>query len=150
MNRSLQRLILAGFTGIVLVATPLVGYAQTPRAPQPGPHQAQGLPPAFMDLNLSDDQTSEIESILSDGRQQVMGLFTSDQLQARQQTMMSGGTPEEAFAAMDLTDEQVSQLQTIRRNSMTQIMTVLDDDQKAMLQQNIQQSMQQNGQRRPQ
>lgn len=151
-NYFTKLVVLAGIAGITLAVVPTAGHAQSTsetlaqrqlaQRQQGQRQQPQGLPPIFDSIDLTPEQTTAIEDIMASSRQEVMGVFSQEQIQARQQTMAAGGTPEEAMAAMNLSQEQTAQLQDIRSQRAEKIMEILTEEQQVQLQDALRQQAQ--------
>lgn len=80
-------------------------------------------------LDLTEDQSAQVEAIRTDARSQMEALLTPEQ-----QAILEGSeSPREAFRSLVLSDEQRQQMRAIREASREQIRTVITDEQRQQL-----------------
>lgn len=114
--------------------------------PQPGQRQ---LP----NLNLTDDQKSQLRQIQEETNQKIEEILTSEQRQKLKAAMpnrrggmqdnLGGpnsssnrqGRPNDIFASLNLSDDQKNQIKQIMESSRDKMNSVLTDDQRQQLQQ---------------
>ncbi|MGB3786693.1 MAG: Spy/CpxP family protein refolding chaperone [Phormidesmis sp.] len=80
-------------------------------------------------LNLSDEQSAQIEAIRAEEKSQQAALLTAEQ----QATLGDGELGRRAWRSLDLTDEQREQMRAIHEASHEQINAVLTDEQRQQL-----------------
>ncbi len=122
MKANFKAISFGGLVALSLFAASvsLVKPAQAERD-QPGHRLEQ--------LNLSADQSAQIEAIYTNSRGQIAAVLTPEQRTA----MANSDSPRESMRSLDLTDEQRSQIKTIRDNSHTEINAVLTAEQQQQL-----------------
>ncbi|MBE9080320.1 Spy/CpxP family protein refolding chaperone [Romeria aff. gracilis LEGE 07310] len=86
--------------------------------------------PNLEQLDLTEEQSAQIETIRTDTRSQMEALLTPEQRAAA----AGSESPREALRSLDLTDEQRQQMRAIRESSREQIRAVLTDEQQQQLQ----------------
>ena len=83
----------------------------------------------FENLNLTDEQSAQIEAIRAEERSQQAALLTAEQ----RATLGDGELGRRAGRSLDLTDEQREQMRAIHEASHEQIDAVLTDEQRQQL-----------------
>ena len=81
------------------------------------------------DLNLTDEQSAQIEAIRAEARSQQAALLTAEQ----QAILGDGELGRGAGKSLDLTDEQREQMRAIHEASHEQIAAILTDEQRQQL-----------------
>jgi Spy/CpxP family protein refolding chaperone len=132
---------IAVFTGALLLALAIVGFSQGPPrgggfpGGRGGPGQHDGLGPLARDLNLTDDQKSQIKKITDSFAESNKSLH--DQLKALHENEpdpFSGSFDEAAVRAAAEARAKIDvELAVAHANMMSQIAAVLTTDQKAQL-----------------
>lgn len=128
---------LTGCFASVLSATASPSTAQTPpTAPEsmPATGQFPGKPP-MANINLTEEQKSQIEQINKDTRTQMENVLTQEQKQQLQSAMKNRKDPRAALANLSLSDAQKTQLQEIMQSAQSQIEAILTEEQREQLQQ---------------
>ena len=98
------------------------------RAAQADNHGGRGCQRLTEQLDLSDAQATQIETIKDQSRDQMRGVLTEDQ-QATLEGSENNGR--RAWRQLDLTDEQKEQLQAIRQSTRDEVRAVLTEEQQA-------------------
>lgn len=80
-------------------------------------------------LNLSADQSAQIEAIHTNSHSQIEAVLTPEQ----RTVVADSDSPRKAMRSLDLTDEQRSQIRTIRETTRTEINAVLTAEQQQQL-----------------
>ncbi len=109
-----------------LVALSLCAVSLSPVKPA----QAESGQPGHRleQLNLSADQSTQIEAIHTNSHSQIEAVLTPEQ----RAVVESSESPRKAMRSLDLTDEQRSQIKTIRDNTRTEINAVLTAEQQQL------------------
>jgi periplasmic protein CpxP/Spy len=125
MKRNWKRLSLGSLSAIALIAAPLtfthLANAQGPGGPR-GHH--------FEQLNLTEEQSTQIEAIRTDARSQMQAILTPEQ-----QAATAGESGPRAWRSLDLSEDQRSQMQAIRDASKEKIDALLTAEQRQQLEQ---------------
>jgi periplasmic protein CpxP/Spy len=124
MKRNWKRLYLGSLSAIALIAAPLTmthfAHAQGAGPGGPGHH--------FDQLNLTEEQSTQIEAIRTDAHSQMQAILTPEQ-----QAATEGEEGRHAWRSLDLSEEQRSQMQTIREASKAKIDALLTAEQRQQL-----------------
>ncbi|HEU5237484.1 MAG TPA: Spy/CpxP family protein refolding chaperone [Pyrinomonadaceae bacterium] len=137
MKVNLRKTGLAGIAGLVLlIAAVLAVSQQRPNGDfRGGPGPRDGLGPFGRDLNLTDDQKTQIKKIQDSFRESDKALF--DQLRTLRENEpdpMNGSFDEAAVRAAAEAKAKIQiELDVSRAKMMSQIASVLTDQQKAQL-----------------
>lgn len=137
MKVNLRKTGLAGIAGLVLlIAAVLAVSQQRPSGDfRGGPGPRDGLGPFGRDLNLTDDQKTQIKKIQDSFRESDKALF--DQLRTLRENgpdPMNGSFDEAAVRAAAEAKAKIQiELDVSRAKMMSQISSVLTDQQKAQL-----------------
>jgi len=98
-------------------------------AAREGSGRGEGKGRRFEALNLTDDQSAQIEAIRTQTKSQMEALLTPEQ----QATLGEGDGGRRGFRNLDLTDEQRQQMRAIHEASHEQINAVLTPEQRQQL-----------------
>lgn len=85
-------------------------------------------------LNLTDDQSAQIEAIRDTTRSQMQAVLTAEQRATLESSSESGGRRD--FRGLDLSEDQRSQLEALRETSREQIQGVLTEEQRQQMEEN--------------
>ena len=139
MKIHLRKTAIAGVAGLVLLIAAVLGLSQ--QRPNgdfrggPGPRDGLGLGPFGRDLNLTEDQKTQIKKIQETFRESNKALF--DQLQTLRENEpdpMNGSFDEVAVRAAAEAKAKIQiELEVSRAKMMSQIASVLTAEQKAQL-----------------
>ncbi|EDX86456.1 LTXXQ motif family [Synechococcus sp. PCC 7335] len=123
MKFNLKTFSLGSLAAIALLSAPLVfiSSAQAGGAHRIGHHLEQ--------LNLSDDQSSQIQAILTDTRSQVQAVLTEEQ-----RAILESTEGRRAWKELDLTDSQRDQIRSISEASREEVRALLTEEQRDQLQ----------------
>ncbi len=121
MKFNLKTVSLGSLAALALVVAPLA--VQAVRADDNGGHRGGHLE----QLNLSAEQTTQIEAIRANAQSQKDALLTAEQ----RATLAAGDR--RGWRGLDLTEAQRSQMDAIREASKTRIEAVLTPDQQQQL-----------------
>ncbi|MGD1897462.1 MAG: Spy/CpxP family protein refolding chaperone [Phormidesmis sp.] len=124
MKLNFQTISLGALATLSLLAAPMVmtHSAHAQGDGRRGQHLEQ--------LNLSEDQASQIEAIHNDARSQMESVLTDEQ-QAQLESSEDRGR--RAWRQLNLSDSQREELQGIREASREEVNAVLTDEQQAQL-----------------
>lgn len=137
MKVNLRKTALAGIAGLVLlIAAVLAVSQQRPNGDfrgEPGPRD--GLGPFGRDLNLTEDQKTQIKKIQDSFRESDKALFDQMRtLRENEPDSMNGSFDEAAVRAAAEAKAKIQiELDVSRAKMMSQIASVLTDQQKAQL-----------------
>lgn len=95
--------------------------------------QYQEMPRLFEQLDLTEAQKTELESIFASAREQVSSVLTEEQRQTLRASLQNGDKFRDAVEALNLSDAQRSELRQIMQSSHEAASAVLTDEQKAEL-----------------
>ena len=125
MKFNLKTTALGGAAALALVAAPLaasrIAYAA-----------GEGCSSRFEQLNLTEEQSAQIESIKDDSRAEVQAVLTEEQRAALGD--VEGRERWQAWRSLDLTDDQQEQIRAIKESSREEVQAVLTDEQRAQFQ----------------
>ena len=122
--KKLKTIAFGGLTALTLITVPL---AMTHLAAKADGTGGPRMGHALEQLNLSADQTSQIEAIRADTKSQMQAVLTPEQQTA---AAADGG---HGWRQLNLSDAQRSQMQSIREASKAKIDAVLTADQRQQL-----------------
>lgn len=121
-TRTLKAFSLAAIASLSLLATPLLSSQ---------PAQAGGRHRQVLEqLDLSDAQRAQIESIRSESREQMRAVLSAEQ-QALLDSRESEGR--RVWRQLDLSDPQREEIRSIREATRTEVRSVLTEEQQAQL-----------------
>jgi len=123
MKFNLKTFSLAGLSAIALLAAPFV---ITHSAHAEGGRRGQALE----QLNLTEAQSSQIESIRDDAKAQMQTVLTSEQRATLENSESRG---RRAFRQLDLSEAQRNQLRAIHESSREEVGEVLTAEQREQL-----------------
>ncbi|NJM99759.1 MAG: hypothetical protein HC800_23800 [Phormidesmis sp. RL_2_1] len=101
--------------------------AAHPKNGERGESGARG--PRLEELNLTAEQSAQIEAIRANTRSQMGALLTDEQ----RATLDNSESPRQAMRSLDLSDEQREQMRAIHAASREQIAAVLTEEQRQQL-----------------
>jgi periplasmic protein CpxP/Spy len=133
MKLNWKTLSLGSLSAIALIATPL---AFTHLANAQGPGEGIGGRSGgsrgghFEQLNLTEEQSTQIEAIRTDARSQMQAILTPEQ-----QAATAGESGPRAWRSLDLSEDQRSQMQVIRDASKEKTDALLTAEQRQQLEQ---------------
>ncbi len=124
MKFNLKTIFLTSFAAIALLSAPLsmTNAAQAEDGERRGSQR-------FEQLNLTDNQSAQIQAIRANSRSQVQSVLTAEQRATLESTEGRG-----AWRELGLTDSQREQVRSIREASRAEVSSVLTEDQRAQLQ----------------
>jgi periplasmic protein CpxP/Spy len=147
--------ILVGAFAVAVVATPLAIKAQTILSGKPLVAQADHHSP-WDQLNLSDQQKTQLKQIQDDTRTQMEAVLTADQqaklkaaMQQHRQDQGQGQNHQrrqDSMASLNLSDEQKAKMKEIMQAQKTRMDAVFTPEQKQQMHQQWQQQHQQDAQ----
>ena len=117
---SLKSASLCGLAVLAVLAAP-VGLIQSAHA-QEGSRQGDRIERLAEDLNLSDAQRADIESIHQNARAQLQSVLTAEQQTILENSEQRG---RRAFRELDLSEDQRTELRAIGEASREQVSNVL-------------------------
>ena len=139
MTFNFKSLVLGGVAAIALLSAPLAMLSSA----EPGDGSRRGA--RFEQLNLTDAQTAQIESIREDARNQMRSVLSAEQQATFDAARQEG---RRARRELDLSDAQREQIRSIREASKEEINAVLTADQREQLEQMREQRSERRGNRR--
>ena len=128
---------------MAVLAAPLA-FGRAAQADNPGGRGRQHL---IEQLDLSDDQTAQIETIKDQAQNQMRAVLTEAQRATLEGSENNG---RRAWRQLDLSDEQREQLQAIRQSTRDEVRAVLTEEQQAQFDTLREQRRQRRGERRSQ
>lgn len=123
MNFNFKKIALGSLAAIALIAAPLA-WAGTANA-----EGNCGGGRRFEQLNLTEAQSDQIESIRTETRSQMEAVLTPEQ----RETLAASDSPRRGFRSLDLSDEQRSQIRDLKEGSREQINAILTEEQRQQL-----------------
>lgn len=122
MNFNFKAIALGSLAAIALVAAP-IAWTHSANADD------NGRGDRFEQLNLTADQSSQIEAIRTETRSQIEAVLTSEQRAA----LGEGESMKRGLRSLDLTDEQREQIRAIKDGKREQIEAILTEEQRQQL-----------------
>jgi len=126
MKFNLKTVALTSFAAIALLSAPLglvnAAQAEGGRSGHRSGHRLE-------QLDLTDAQSTQIEAIHTDARDQMQSVLTNEQ-----RATLEGSEGRRAWRALDLSDSQREQLRSIREASKEEISAVLTEEQRSQIQ----------------
>jgi periplasmic protein CpxP/Spy len=129
MQLNWKILSLSGLSALALIAAPfaMTHFAQAQNGDMaPGARGPRGH--HLEQLNLSDEQSTQIEAIRTEAQGQMRAILTPEQ-----QAAVGDNEGPRAWRSLDLTEEQRSQMQAIREASKAEVEAILTDEQRQQL-----------------
>lgn len=93
--------------------------------------------PALSGIQLTPEQTAQLQQLQTQTRTQVMNVLTPEQQSQLQTTIAEAKELRSALNSMNLTQQQRSQLQSIFQSVRSQLNTILTPEQRRQLMQNL-------------
>ena len=113
------------------------------RSERRGRAGGKGMLEAVADeLDLTEDQKAQFETLRANTRTEVEGVLTEEQMSAFRSTISDGGDFRSALRSLDLSDDQRTELRGIFEASRETAQGILTEDQQAELQEMVQERMQ--------
>lgn len=129
--RSVTRLGVVLLTGLTIATVTPISLVQA----QPASARIESFP-ALENLNLTDDQKSQLQEINQQVLSQVESILTFQQRTQFRSTVQQSGM-QTALRQLNLTRKQQSQLRKVMKSAKREIDGVLTDEQKQQLQQQM-------------
>jgi len=138
MTFNLKSLMLGGVAAIAFLSAPLVIHRSA--------HANEGRwREKFEELNLTDSQSEQIESIFTNSRDQMRSVLTAEQQATWDEAKAEG---RRARRELNLSDAQRNELRSIRESSREEVEAVLTAEQREQLEQMREERMGRRGERR--
>lgn len=120
--------LLSGVFALLLATAPIIPlFTQTALADTGTTQRSRGEG-KFAKLNLTDDQKTQLQKIHESTRQQLDGIFTSEQKEQMKTARQEHQKPD-----LNLTEEQKEKINAVRTEAKTQIDAVLTPEQRQQL-----------------